>query len=177
MSLPRFLLPLLLLALPLRAQTSWQQHFLHTLPLLGRGDWIVIADPAYPLQTPLGIDTVATGLSQPDLLTVVLDTLASDRHVRPIFFTASELPFVSERDANGIGSYRAQLATLLRTGTVTSLPQQQIETMVDDAARTCHVLVLKSVTLLPYTAVFIKLDSAYWSPDAEKRLRAAMQPK
>jgi len=147
------------------------------MPLLGRHNWIVVADPAYPLPNSAGIEVVATDLSQTDLLTAVLNALAGARHVRPVFFTDAELPFVSEQDAIGIKAYQAQLATLLKGGEVSSLPREQIEAEVEDDARNYHVLVLKSTTTLPYTSVFIKLDSGYWSADAEKRLRAAMQPK
>jgi hypothetical protein len=35
--------------------------------------------------------------------------------------------------------------------------------------------VLKTNMTLPYTSVFIELDCGYWSPEAEARLRAAME--
>jgi hypothetical protein len=108
----------------------------------------------------------------------VLDALSRARHVRPVFYTAAELPFVPERDANGISACRVQLAALLNGGeVVASLPHDQIMVNMEDVSRSYRVLVLKSTTTLPYTSVFIQLESGYWSPDAEKRLRAAMQPK
>ena len=175
--------PLLLLltlitgTVSLEAQNSWQDKLVHVLPLLGHRNWIVLAEPSFPLRTSPGIEVEATGLSQMDLVTAVLDALAGARHVRPVFYTAAELAFVSEQDANGISSYRAQLATLLKGGEVSSLPEDQIEAKMDDVSRIYHVLVLKSTTPLPYSTVFISLDDGYWSADAEKRLRAAMQPK
>jgi hypothetical protein len=177
MRFPGVLIVLLLGGLRLQGQTTWQEKLVHALPVMGHGDWIVVADPAYPLQTAPGMEVVATGLSQTDLLTAVLNALGGARHVRPVFYTDVELPYVSEQDGNGISAYRAQLGTLLKGGEVSSLPQQQIEAKVDEAAGRYHVLVLKSATTLPYTAVFIELKSGYWSADAERRLRAAMQPK
>jgi len=177
MSFLRLFLPLAMAGLQLHAQTSWQEKVAHALPLLGHRDWIVVADPAYPLKNSTGFEVFATGLSQTDLLTVVLNALGGARNVRPVFFTDTELAYVSEQDANGISAYRAQLATLLKGGEASSLPQDQLEAKVDEAARTFHVLVLKSTTPLPYSAVFIDLDTGYWSPDAENRLRAAMKPK
>jgi len=178
MKLRYLLAPLILLATaPLHAQSGWQERLVQGLPILGHGNWIVIADPAYPLETSSGIDVVATGLNQTDLLTAVLHVLSGARHVRPVFFTDAELPYVAEEDANGIGSYRAQLTSILRGGEVTSLPQDQVEAKVETAALRYHVLVLKSTTLLPYTAVYIELESGYWTADAERRLRAAMQAK
>ena len=37
------------------------------------------------------------------------------------------------------------------------------------------VLVLKSKTALPYSSVFIELDSGYWDRDSEDRLRQEMR--
>ena len=159
------------------AQSSWHDKLLHALPLLGRHNWIVVADPAYPLENSMGIEVVATDLSQTDLLTAVLEAMTRAPHVRPVFHTNAELPFVTEQDANGIGAYREQIATLLKGGDVSSAPHEQLAAKLQDVARDYHVLVLKSTTRLPYSSVFIQLDSGYWSADAEKRLRAAMQPK
>ena len=178
MTFRRLFLPLLLMAASqLHAQTSWRDKLARALPLLGRHNWIVVADPAYSLENSTGIEVVATDLSQTDLLTAVLDAVSRAPHVRPVFYTNAELPFVSEQDANGIGAYRAQLDTLLKGGEVSSLPHDQLLSGLETASRNYHVLVLKSTSRLPYSSVFIQLDSGYWSANAEKRLRAAMQPK
>jgi hypothetical protein len=34
--------------------------------------------------------------------------------------------------------------------------------------------VIKTTAAVPYTSVFLRLDCAYWSDDAERRLRAAL---
>jgi hypothetical protein len=47
--------------------------------------------------------------------------------------------------------------------------------MLDKAAETFRVLVLKTDLALPYTSVFLELDCGYWSPGAERRLREAMK--
>ena len=164
-------------ALRLEAQVSWQDRLSRSLPAMGAHNWIVLADPAYPLQNTGDIEVVTTGLSQPDLLTAVLNALAATRHVRPVFYTDAELPFVSESDAHGIGAWRAQLDGMLKGGEVSAVPAAQNESKIEDAAHTYHVLVLKSTTALPYSAVFIELHTGYWNPDAEKRLRNAMQGK
>jgi L-fucose mutarotase/ribose pyranase (RbsD/FucU family) len=178
----RLLLPLLLMAGGLltagghaQAQSTWHDRLAHALPLLGQGNWIVVADPAFPLLTSPGVEVVATDLSQTDLLTAVLNALAGARHVRPVVLTDAELPYITEQDANGIKAYAAQMASLLKGIDASSLPQEQIEAKLEDAAHGFHVLVLKSTTTLPYSSVFIQLDSGYWAPDAERRLRAAIQ--
>jgi hypothetical protein len=177
--LQRLLLPALLFgSAGLLAQNAPRDRLAHDLPLMGQHNWIIVAEPAFPLLSSPDIDVVATGLSQTDLLTAVLGALSRAPNVRPVFFTASELPFVPELDANGIGAFRAQLATLLKGAELNAtVPQDQIMGNIQDISRTYRVLVLKSTTPLPYTSVFIQLDDGYWSADAEKHLRAAMQPK
>jgi hypothetical protein len=135
----------------------------------------VVADAAYPFKNSPGLEVVATGLNQLDLLGAVLKALAGAPQVRPVFFTDSELPYIPDQDANGISAYRAQLGSLLKGGETASLPQARLEAKVDAASRDYHVLILKSTTTLPYTAVYIEFVPSYWSTDAERRLRAAMQ--
>src|SRR5581483_12526715 len=101
------------------------------------------AEPAFSLPNSTGIVVMPTGLSQTDLLTVVLNALTAARHVRPAYYTATKLPFVAEQDAIGIGSYRAQLAPMLKGGETQGLPQQELEAKLDAASRNYRVLVLK----------------------------------
>ena len=41
--------------------------------------------------------------------------------------------------------------------------------------KTFTILVLKTRTALPYSSVFIELDSAYWDVDSERELRRNME--
>lgn len=177
MTLRPLLLAVLLTAnCRLCAQSSWRDQLARDLPQMGSHNWIVVGEPAFPLVNATGITVVATDLGQTDLLTAVLDAMARAGHVRPVFYTDAELPFVAEQDAVGIGAYRAQLAALLKGGqVVATLPQEQIMGNLEDVSRSYRVLVLKSTTRLPYTSVFIQFDSGYWSADAEKRVRSGMQ--
>ena len=90
-------------------------------------------------------------------------------------YTDKELSAVPEADAPGISQYRRNLAGLLPAGVAQSLPHEQIIAKLDDAAKTFRVLIIKTDMTLPYTSVFLQLDCAYWSADAERRLREAME--
>ncbi len=170
------LLALLAANSQLYGQNSWHDQLVHTLALMGRHNWIVVGEPAFPLVNEPGMAVVTTELSQTDLLTAVLAAIANAGHVRPVFYTDAELPYVAEQDAIGIGSYRAQLTGLLKGNqVVATLAQDQLIGTVVDATRSYHTLVLKSATRLPYSTVFIELESGYWSADAEKRVRSGMK--
>jgi L-fucose mutarotase/ribose pyranase (RbsD/FucU family) len=153
---------------------NWQQIVAERLPLYGHRNWIVIADSAYPAQSRAGIETVISGAEQLDVLKQILSALAASRHVRPIIYTDRELNFVPEQDAPGIGSYRQQLGALLKGKAVQSLPHEEIISKLDQAGQTFRVLIIKTNLTVPYTSVFLQLDCAYWSAEAESKLRAAM---
>lgn len=153
---------------------AWRQILKDRLPLYGHRNWIVIADSAYPAQARPAIETVDTGASQIEVVRAVLAELDHSRHVRPIVYTDAELKYVPEADAPGISAYREQLAQVLGSRAVTAIPHEQVIADLDKAGETFKVLILKTKLTVPYTSVFLKLDCAYWSADAEKRLRDAM---
>ena len=184
-ALPRLLtlavLGLLQVALPTaNAQTAnhqlggWRARLNDELPLLGHRNWIAVVDSAYPLQTSAGIETINTNDDQLDVVRAVLDQLTKAKHVRPEIFTDAELKVVPEADAAGITAYREALTSLLGNTEAQSLPHEEIISKLDEAGKTFHILVLKTKLTIPYTSVFIRLECAYWKPDAEKRLREKM---
>lgn len=167
----------LILTLPLLPQLraeNWHQTLRKEIPLLGHRNWIVIADSAYPWQTAPGVQTVVTGKGQIEVTRTVLEALAQTKHVRPVIMTDSELPYVAEKDAPGIGAYRAALAKMLGSRAVQSLPHEEIIKKLDETGKTFHVLLLKTNHTQPYTSVFLQLECGYWTPSAEKNLRTAM---
>jgi hypothetical protein len=156
------------------SSSAWNRTLLDRIPLYGHRNWIVIADSAYPAQSRPGIETIVSNSDHVQVLQQVLAAISGSRHVRPIVYTDQELKFIDDKDAPGISAYRRQLATLLQNRTVNSLPHEQIIAKLDQVSQTFRVLIIKTNFTLPYTSVFLQLDCAYWGPDAERRLRAAM---
>ena len=156
---------------------SWQSLLRQQLPLLGHRNWIVVADAAYPWQTSPGVQTVATGAQQLDVVKEVLSALGKTKHVRPAVYVDKELESVAEEDAPGIAHYRRDLAALLGGRQVKREPHKEIIKKLDAAGQAFHVLLLKTEHTQPYTSVFLELDCGYWSEAAEKRLRAALKAK
>ena len=153
---------------------DWRVRLQEELPLLGHRNWIAVVDSAYPLQTSAGIETVETNADQLEVVKTVLEQLAKAKHVRPVIFTDAELKAVPESDAAGVTSYREALTNLVGKTEAQSLPHEEIISKLDEAGKAFHILVLKTTLTIPYTSVFIRLECAYWKPDAEKRLREAM---
>jgi len=157
--------------------TNWRSKLSSELPVMGHRNWIVIADSAYPAQSRAGIETIYTGGNQIEAVKAVLAALKQTRHVRPVIFLDSELPFVSDQAAPGIQAYREELKQVLGNEPVTSVPHEEIIAMLDKAGETFRILILKTHMILPYTSVFLRLDCGYWSAEAEQQLREAIKAK
>ena len=162
-------------ALPVYAQGVWEQKVKEELPLMGRRNWIVIVDSAYPLQSAVGVETIDTGQDQLVVLDFVLDAIKNSRHVRPLVHTDAELQYVPEKEAPGIDQYRQQLKNRLTGLPVDSALHQNLINQLNELSKTFHVLVLKTTMTVPYTSVFIQLDCKYWSAESEEKLRKKMK--
>ena len=159
---------------PRITKPDWQRQLNLLLPLFGHRNWIVVADSAYPAQSRPGIETVVSGAGQIEVARKVLDAIAASKHVRANIYLDEELQFVTEQAAPGVSEYRTQLADLLKTANVTTMPHEQIIARLDQTAQVFRVLIVKTDLTIPYTSVFFELDCGYWSAEARQRLRQAM---
>jgi len=155
--------------------SHWQSKLNDELPVMGHRNWIVIADSAYPAQSRPGIETIATGTDQIDVVKAALKAVDDAKHVRANVYLDAEMKYVAEQDAPGIDTYRRRLALLLGKREVNSIPHEELIAKLDEAAKTFRILILKTNLTLPYTSVFLELDCGYWSPQAEQRLRQTIQ--
>jgi hypothetical protein len=73
-----------------------------------------------------------------------------------------------------VSAYREQLFALLSHAHTNSQPHENIIHNLDVVSKTFHVLIIKTNMTVPYTSVFLQLDCAYWSSEAEQQLRARM---
>jgi len=156
-------------------KSNWEEILKDRLQLYGHRNWLVIADSAYPAQSRQAIETIIVDEEQTTVLEGAFGILGGLKHVKPNVYTDEELRFVREEDAQGIGSYRENLSSLLKGHEVHVLPHEEIISRLDRAGEKFRVLVIKTNMRIPYTSVFFELDCGYWNTQAEKRLRAAMR--
>ncbi len=155
----------------MESSSDWRGIISRQLPRLGHRNWLAIVDSAYPWQSAPSIETTVTGADHVEVIRHVIGAVESATHVRPIFLLDAELAHLPECDAPGITEYRATLAQLLDGREPQRLPHEEIISRLAEAARDFQVLVLKTTFTLPYTSLFLQLDCAYWSAEAEQRLR------
>lgn len=155
--------------------TSWEHILKDRLKLYGHRNWVVIADSAYPAQSKQGIETIAADDDHATVVQRAFDILRQCEHVRPAIYTDEELRFVPEEDAPGVTVYRDQLARLLSGYEASSLPHEEIISMLDRVGETFRVLLIKTTMRIPYTSVFVELQCGYWNTRAENRLRTVIR--
>jgi len=154
---------------------GWQDKLASELPVLGHRNWIIIADSAYPAQSRAGIETIATGADQIEVVKAVLKAVDNAKHVRATVYVDEEMKYVSEKDAPGIDAYREELTSLLEKRAVKRVPHEELIAKIDESAKTFRILIFKTELTLPYTSVFLELDCGYWSSGAERKLRQAIR--
>jgi hypothetical protein len=156
------------------AEADWRGILRERLPLYGHRNWIVIADAAYPAQSSPGIETVVTGAAHLEVVEEALAAIAASPHVLPVVYLDAELEFVPEVDAPGANQFRDRLFGITRRLGGHPLPHEEILSMLGRSGAAFRILILKTTLSIPYTSVFVNLDCAYWTADAERRLRARM---
>lgn len=142
---------------------------------LGIQNWIVIAESSFPVVSRGGVRTLVVDAEIPELVDYVVNHLEQSENVIPSFNTARELPFVSNDRAPGIDQFRKDLNTALHGHEVRQMDHRSLTLLAHSDASKFAVLVLKSKTALPYSSVFVELDSGYWDRDSEDRLRREMR--
>lgn len=142
---------------------------------LGNRNWIVIADESFPLHTRRGVRTLLVDKEIPEVLSGVIDVLESQQHVTPIFYRTRELGFVENDTAPGIDMYRKAITESLRGYEIRDFQYRYLSVVLEDDSKTFAVLVLKTKTALPYSSIFIELDSGYWDQRSEQKLRSKME--
>ena len=159
---------------PRISKADWEHQLETLLPLYGHRNWIVVADSAYPAQSKPGIETVVSGAKQLEVATKVLESVNASRHVRANIYLDQELDFVAETDAPGVTHHRSQLGEILKDTKTIPMLHEQIIAKLDQVSQVFRVLIIKTELTIPYTSVFFELDCAYWSADAETKMRKAM---
>lgn len=156
---------------------KWQTEIEKTIKLFGHRNWIVVADAAYPKQGNPAIKTITVDANQLEVVKFVNGLIEKSEHVNATIFVDKEMPFVPEKDAKGIETYRSNLTKLLEAKAVNTMLHEDIIRELDTSAKVFDVLIIKTNLTIPYTSVFFQLDCGYWNAEAEQNLRANLNAK
>lgn len=144
------------------------------LPLFGHRNWIVVADAAYPAQCSPGVETIVAAQDFTEVLREVLERIDASGHISATAYLDAELPAVADEDAPGASAFRRELDCILAGHARVATAHEEIIAKLDEAGRRFRILMIKTPMRIPYTSVFLELGCGYWTADAEKRMRTAL---
>jgi len=153
---------------------TWGDTVSREVNALGFQNWIIVAESSFPVVSRRGVRTLVVDAEVPEVVDYVVNALEQSESVTPAFNTARELPFVKNDRAPGIDEFRKQLKTALHGHQVRELEHRSLSLLAHSDASKYAVLVIKTKTSLPYSNVFIELDSGYWDRESEDKLRHDM---
>lgn len=142
---------------------------------LGARNWVVIADPAYPLPAGESVVCINVPTDTTDTFREVLDLLELEGAVVPRIWTSYELSAMPESRAPGVKEHRKKLEQLLLGRFHYEVNSRIIDMQLARAAKEFRVLYIRTRTRLPYSHIAIELDSGYWNSDAETEIRKRVQ--
>lgn len=159
------------------AEQEWKDQLYKNLAIVGARNWIVIAESSFPAYTGAGIRTMVSDKTSDEVLLEVLNMLEEEAHVVPRIMVSSELRSVTEDYAPGVKRYRHNIDKMLPGRQHFELMSRTINSLIEDAAKQFNVLVIKTKTSLPYSNIYIELDSGYWNSESETALRKSLEAK
>ena len=142
---------------------------------LGARNWVVVADPAYPLPAGVGVVSITVPSNTVDTFREVLDLLEIEGAVVPRVWVSHELSVVPEERAPGISRHRQELEKLLLGRFNYAVNSRVIDMQLTQAAKDFRILYIRTSSRLPYSSIAIELDSGYWNSDAEAEVQQRVQ--
>lgn len=156
------------------APPPWAAALETEVHALGYRNWIVLGDQAFPVHSRRGVRTLLIDDEIPEVLHEVLEMLEKEQRVIPRIYVAHELQHVPNDSAPGIDEFRKKLERALHGHPAREMQSRSLSLLLEDSSKSFVVLVLKTDTALPYSSVFVELDSGYWDAESERELRRVM---
>lgn len=153
----------------------WMNSIDNEVAALGASNWIIVTDASFPTPAQAGAHTIVSPVSLPQTLEQILQSIESTGHVKPRFYVTRESQTITEEYAPGIDAMRQQRDQALHGHEKQVLPHRSLDILKDSASKGFRVLLVKTQTTLPYTSVYIELESGYWDGDSESALRKKMR--
>lgn len=154
-----------------KSTASWVGSVDNEISSLGAYNWIIIAESSYPTSGRSGTRTLFSPERIPATLDQVLQSIDSSGHVKGRLYMAREVQQLTPDYAPGIEGFKKSLEKHLHGREIQHLPQRSLKILKESAERNFQILMVKTQTTLPYTSIYIELESGYWDSESETALR------
>lgn len=153
---------------------KWKDQLQDEVANLGAGNWIVVAEKAFPIPQGEGVKVIHADAELAQTLLSVFDSIESEGHVWPKIYNLREFKYVGEDYAPGVGKLRAQKEVVFAGRKMQEVTARTADLIFNAAIKKYRVLIVKTESAYPYSSVFMELDSGYWNGISEDALRKSM---
>ncbi len=160
---------------PIAPKPAWSQQIDQELHQLGYQNWVVIADASFPVSSRPGVKTIFIEEEVPLVLESVLYSLEERSHCIPRVILSEETKAITNEMAPGIEEWKRLVKYELHGREPRYMMHRTLMLLLEGSQANYSMLVIKTQTALPYSSVFIELDSGYWDHQAEGELRRRMK--
>lgn len=157
-----------------RNAPTWANTIKQEILKLGNFNWIIIAEPTFSNFKPKGITTLTIDASSPEVIKQVFNIIERNGHVDGKIYFSKESRFLTEKQTPGITQFKTKRDKALSGRKTRALNHAALEILLIEAKQKHRILIIKTNTLLPYSSVFIELESGYWHSESETALRKPM---
>lgn len=153
----------------------WMEAIDTEIQTLGSFNWIVIADSTFPALATKDAHILVAPARIPFVLDTTIQSIESSGHVKPRIYATRESLELSERYAPGVKQYREAVKSALAGRKIIHLPSRSIDRLLVDAGSQYRILIIKTESTLPYSSIYLELESGYWDSQSETALRKHME--
>ncbi len=157
------------------SKSEWAKTVNQEILKLGNFNWIIIAEPSFSALNRRGITTITVDATSPEVLKQVFSSLESNGHVDGKIYFSKESRFLKESDTPGISFFKLKRNKAINGRKARALDHLALEMLIIEAKEKYNILLIKTNTLLPYSSVFLELESGYWDGESETALRKRMK--
>lgn len=155
--------------------SRWQQRVENILPLYGHRNWILVVDKAFPaLAASSGIEVINTNADMITVLRYLNNAIQNSSHITPHVCMDRELGYIPAEKGSPVAAFKDSISQMYHNQPVSYILHDSVFTRISAASKNFQVLVLKTISTIAYSSVYLQLDCKYWNAEKEKALRAAM---
>lgn len=158
-----------------KPQPLWANALDDEIKALGSYNWIIVADSTFPALSSKGAHILVLPTDIPNALEQTIQSIEGLGHIRPRIYETRESLELTQANAPGITIHNTAVSNALAGRESIHLSQHTIQRLILDAGKQYRILVIKTETTLPYSAVYLELESGYWDSQAETALRQGMK--
>lgn len=159
----------------LRKQDPWIKTMNQEVAKLGAGNWIVVAESAYPTPKDSSIKVIAVDASVPEVLYELFETFEAEGHVWSKIYTLREFEHLKEKITPGIQNFKSARTKAINDRKKQEITSEVAKLLFQSSSKEYRSLLIKTNSNIPYSSVFLELETGYWDRESEQKMRKSLK--